>query len=190
VGRLRRIATLLALAAVAAVAVTGVSPATSSAGVNACDAYGNTMPTALSRKDGRKAIQCLVNAERSAAGIRALKVNRKLQKAAQRHNDRMVGTGCFAHACPGEPALDGRLDLVGYLVGSLTRWIYGENVAWGARERGTPRAIVAAWMNSPSHRSNILHAGFREIGVGFSVGTPSGQDVGGVYTTDFGFRAR
>ena len=188
-GRIRRITTLLALAAASAVVMSAL-PASSSAGVNACDAYGNTNPTELSRKQGRKAIQCLVNAERSAAGIRALKANKKLQKAAQRHNDRMVGTGCFGHECPGEPLLDGRLDLVGYLNGKLTRWIYGENVAWGARERGTPRAIVAAWMNSPSHRANILHGGFREIGVGFSVGTPSGQDVGGVYTTDFGFRRR
>jgi uncharacterized protein YkwD len=190
VGRIRRNATLLALAAAAAVVVVGLLPAASSAGVNACGAYGNTSPTELSRKQGRKAIQCLVNAERSVAGIRALRANKKLQKAAQRHNNRMVGTGCFGHDCPGEPTLDGRLDLVGYLTGRLTRWIFGENVAWGARERGTPRAIVAAWMDSPSHRANILHAGFREIGVGFSVGTPSGQDVGGIYTTDFGFRAR
>ncbi|MGH2954258.1 MAG: CAP domain-containing protein [Solirubrobacterales bacterium] len=188
--RIRRIAALLPLAAAAALVVVALSPAASTARVNACDAYGSSSPTELTRQQGRKAIQCLVNVERDAAGLRPLKRNKKLQRAAQRHNERMVGTGCFAHECPGESALDGRLDLVGYLKGNLTRWMFGENIAWGARERGTPRSIVAAWMASPGHRANILYGTFRQIGVGFSVGTPSGDPVGGVYTTDFGFRVR
>ena len=32
-----------------------------------------------------------------------------------------------------------------------------------------PREIVAAWMNSPGHRANILHRRFREIGIGVVV---------------------
>jgi uncharacterized protein YkwD len=187
--RIRRITALLPLVAAAALILLAASPAASTARVNACDAHGNSSPTDLNRKQARRAIRCLVNVERRSAGLRALDRNRRLQKAAQRHNNLMVGTGCFGHQCPGEGALDIRLGLVDYLVGGLTRWIYGENVAWGIRGQGTPRAIVAAWMASPGHRANILNGSFRDIGVGFTTGTPGGSnDPGGVYTTDFGFR--
>ena len=73
--------------------------------------------------------------------------------------------------------------------GGLTRWAYGENIAWGADWRGSPAAIVEAWMDSPPHRANILNRSFREVGVGFDTGTPGGDRApGGIYTVDFGLR--
>ena len=45
-------------------------------------------------------------------------------------------------------------------------------------------------MNSPGHRANILSRVFREIGVGFSAGTPEAGAPGGIYTTDFGLARR
>jgi len=99
----------------------------------------------------------------------------------------MRGTGCFAHECPGEGSLTERLEGFGYLTNGLTQWMYAENVAWGMRHRGTPRAIVEAWMNSSGHRANILNANFRDAGVGVVPGTPSSQNSpGGIYTLDFG----
>jgi uncharacterized protein YkwD len=101
----------------------------------------------------------------------------------------MDGTGCFSHQCPGEPALDVRLERVDYLSGGLSAWGFGENVAWGTAELATPEAIVGAWMNSPGHRANILSRDWREIGIGFSPGSPSsGNAFAGIYTTDFGLR--
>jgi uncharacterized protein YkwD len=101
----------------------------------------------------------------------------------------MDGTGCFDHECGGEAGLDSRLRGVGYLVNGLTQWAYGENIAWGMEKLGTPESIVNAWMHSSGHRQNILSNDFREIGVGFSVGTPGGgHQPGGIYTTDFGLR--
>jgi len=158
-------------------------------GGSACAKWGKTAPERLQPGQAREAIVCLLNAERSSRGLRPLERNKKLQKAAQRHNEEMLGTGCFAHECPGEPTLDERLEGVSYLVGSLVEWAFGENVAWGLKDRGAPRAIVAAWMDSSGHRANILHRDFREVGVGFSAGTPdSNSDPGGIYTTDFGLR--
>jgi uncharacterized protein YkwD len=79
---------------------------------------------------------------------------------------------------------------VGYLGEGLSRWAYGENIAWGMRAGGTPRAILSAWMNSPGHRANILSRDFEHIGIGFDDGTPqSKRDPGGIYTTDFGLRS-
>jgi uncharacterized protein YkwD len=162
-------------------------PATALAGDNACDKWGNSAPDELSNGEARKAIFCLINEKRDSAGLKPFDRSKKLQKAAQRHTDRMVGTGCFAHQCRGEAGLDSRLSSVDYLVNGLTSWAYGENIAWGMYDRGTPRAIVGAWMNSSGHRANILSRSFREIGVGFGAGTPqSKKDPGGIYTTDFG----
>ena len=44
-------------------------------------------------------------------------------------------------------------------------------------------------MSSSGHRANILNRDFRELGVGFSAGTPGGGGKsGGIYTVDFGLR--
>jgi uncharacterized protein YkwD len=38
----------------------------------------------------------------------------------------------------------------------------GENLAWGY---DGPRAALAGWLGSPSHRANVLDEGFTETGV-------------------------
>lgn len=175
---------LAAFAMLAALAVSAPAPAQAK---SACKEWGKTTPEKLRNGQARDAVLCLINKERGSRGLHALDRNKKLQKAAQRHNERMDGTGCFAHECPGEPALDVRLD--DYLTGGLSQWGIGENVAWGTGENATPAAIVQAWMNSPGHRANILSKQWREIGVGFSAGSPtSGNAAAGIYTTDFGLR--
>lgn len=163
------------------------SPSISTAEASACQRWGDVSPKKLSNGQARDAIRCLINNERQRRGLPGLDRDKKLQKAAQRHNKRMDGTGCFAHQCDGEGALDARLRSVGYLRGGLSRWAYGENIAWGPQSQGTPDSIVEAWMNSPGHRDNILSSTFEDIGIGFSSGTPGAKGVaGGIYTTDFG----
>jgi uncharacterized protein YkwD len=159
----------------------------SSAAKSACKEWGKSNPAALSNGEARAAILCLVNKQRHEAGVPTLDRDKKLQKAAQKHSDRMDGSGCFSHQCPGEGSLEVRLRSVGYLAGGLVRWMLGENIGWGPRGQGTPRSVVGAWMNSPGHRANILSGAFREIGVGFAAGTPSSKrGAGGIYTADFG----
>jgi uncharacterized protein YkwD len=165
----------------------GAAPRASAA--SACSEWGDAKPQSLRPGEARKAIRCLINARRQNAGMRPLRADKRLQRAAQRHTDEMDGSGCFAHECPGESALGDRLEIVDYLRGGLTSWLAGENIAWGAGKRGTPKAIVDAWMNSPPHRANILNRSFRDLGVGFAVGSPhDGGDDGGLYTADFGLR--
>ncbi len=50
----------------------------------------------------------------------------------------------------------------------------GENIAAGP---DTPQDVVNAWMNSPSHRANILRAEFTAIGVGFTNDTTTIYDT-------------
>ena len=40
--------------------------------------------------------------------------------------------------------------------------IVGENLAYG---QSTPEEVFNAWMNSPSHKDNILYSGFNRIGI-------------------------
>lgn len=179
---------LLALASLAAASIgaAGSPPIAAAGGGGACNQSG-AHPEQLSNGQARAAVLCLVNRERNRAGLRPLDRNRDLQRAAQRHNDRMVGSGCFSHQCSGEADLGTRLKSTGYLGGGLRRWAYGENIAWGMDRRGSPAAVVDAWMGSPPHRANILSGSFRELGVGFGTGSPSrGRDPGGIYTIDFG----
>lgn len=184
------IAMLVTACTLGVVATAGTAPAVAGEG-DACARWGTTAPERLTGGQARKAILCLLNSERTEHGLVALDRNKKLQKAAQRHNREMLGTGCFDHECPGEADLDDRLDAISYLVGGLLEWAFGENIAWGLKDQGTPRAIVAAWMESPGHRANILHGDYREVGVGFSAGTPdAGNAPGGLYTVDFGLRVR
>jgi len=175
-----------ALAALAAAAV--LAPASGIAGAGgACKQWGNARPKEIQNGQARAAVLCLVNRERERAGVRPLRRDRYLQRAAQRHNNRMLAAGCFSHQCSGEPDLGTRLERVGYLGGDLRRWVYGENVAWGTGARGSPAAVVDAWMGSPPHRATMLNAQFRDIGVGFGPGAPTGGGAaGGTYTIDLG----
>jgi uncharacterized protein YkwD len=170
--------------------VFAAAPATPAAAkASACKEWGSVMPDELAPGQARKAIVCLLNLERQKVGVGSLDSNSKLQRAAQNHTDHMDGTGCFDHECPGEADLSRRLEGVDYLVGSLIRWICGENIAWGSDKLGTPKAIVQAWMNSPPHRSTLLDRSFDDVGIGFAPGTPGdGNDRGGIYTADFGLR--
>ena len=184
----RTVAAWAALSALIAALLMAAGPAASSAdAATACKRFGDTPLIQLRNRPARKSIVCLVNKERKQKGLSRLDSNRKLQKASQKHNELMVDKKCFAHECPGEPALDARLRNVGYLGGGLTRWAYGENIAWGEKGMSTPKSIMNAWMNSAGHRANILSPLFKEIGVGVSDGTPYSKNAkGGTFTTDFG----
>jgi uncharacterized protein YkwD len=86
--------------------------------------------------------------------------------------------------------LVGRVKRTAYLA-RAQGWSLGENLAWGAGSRATPRETVQAWMRSPGHRQNILTRNFREIGVGVVLGAPADLPNGlraATYTTDFGAR--
>jgi uncharacterized protein YkwD len=136
---------------------------------------------------GRAAV-CLLNRRRIARGMPRLRINRRLSRAARRHTRDMVRRRYFGHTSPrGVDMLD-RVRRTGYLHGPFS-WTVGENIAWGARHRGSPRAVVGAWMRSPAHRHNILNPGFREMGIGVVAAAPRRLGMpAATYTTMFGLR--
>lgn len=151
----------------------------------------NKSPQEIRGKQAKKSVLCLVNAERKSHGLGKLRRDGRLERAAKGHNRVMVRKNCFSHQCGGEKDLAGRLSSSGYLGGKLRRWAYGENIAWGTGDLGTPRKIVSAWMHSPPHRAAILSRSYKEAGIGFHSKVPSKSGAsGGTYTIDFGLRQK
>jgi uncharacterized protein YkwD len=131
---------------------------------------------------------CLVNGERGKRRMRKLRLNNRLSQAARRHAGDMVRRDYFSHDSANGLSFVDRIKRTGYLE-SAQSWAVGENLAWGAGERSTPRSRVRAWMASPGHRANILNRRFREVGIGIVFGAPSGSwDDSATYATEFGIR--
>ena len=104
-----------------------------------------------------KEIIRLHNEIRAQAGIDPLISNSMLFMAAIDHANWMAAAKRLTH-----DDLARRISITGY---RATVW--GENIASGQR---FPEEVMQTWMGSRGHRSNILRAEFREIGVG------AGQD--------------
>src|SRR3954453_18173394 len=111
---------------------------------------------------------CLVNAERTAAGLRALGIDVRLVSSATAHTRSMVDGRFFQHQGPGELKLGARGAVAGYVAGM------GENIGFGSGTRSTAGGMVDAWMNSSPHRGNILDPRYRGIGMVVIPNAPSG----------------
>jgi uncharacterized protein YkwD len=127
----------------------------------------------------RSALMCLVNRKRGANGLRALKVDRKLQKAAGRHARDMVRNGYFAHQRPGGPDLTARLHRAGWRGNA-----WGETIAYGCGSMGSPRATLRMWMHSPPHKAIILSGSYGHGGIGVTESAPCGR--GSMWVLDVG----
>lgn len=154
--------------------------------VKPCKGWGTAAASKKTIALARRATLCLINRERTRRGLRALRTDRRLSRAATAYSKLMVKSGFFAHVSPSGTKVVDRVRKQQYLP-RFGKWRIGENIGMGERVLGTPRALVRAWMASTGHRANILDKGFRQIGLGIASGTPGkASDRGATYTTDFG----
>jgi uncharacterized protein YkwD len=188
----------MVLAAVLAAALSaGSSSALAAQSHNVNDRHGghrrtcanaSLRPTATNLNLIRAATLCLVDRARAAHGERSLRLNWRLNRAAQTHTASMASNNYFQHFGPGGQTPVSRMRAAGY-IGRRVGYEVGENIAWGTLWDATPRVIVSAWMRSPGHRANILDRRYRDTGIGISPHPPAslahGQ-AGAVYTQDFG----
>jgi uncharacterized protein YkwD len=176
----RAVSALLAVSAFVAVA-----PARA-ADTAACPGSTN-VPSAGTLDQATSQVVCLINAERSDRGLRALRLDSALRRAAVRHSADMVRRTYFSHVTPGGADFGDRIRDVGY--GKGQAWRAGEALGWGTGARATPAALVDEWLASPPHRHILLDPGFRELGVGVAAGAPrsvSSGLPGATYSVDFG----
>ena len=137
----------------------------------------------------RAATLCLVNRERAGHRVSALVDNARLDGAAQAHSDDMAQRDYFEHVSPSGVTPLSRMRACGYIYNSRVGYEVGENIGWGTLWLATPRAMVAAWMNSPEHRANILNGHYRDTAIGVSphpVASLANRQAGAIYTQDFG----
>lgn len=159
------------------VALLGAAPAA------AADCPGADLAPGAGRIAVRSAIICLSNQERSSRGLTILTPEGRLESAAQRYSNDLVGERFFSHVSPSGQQLTDR-------IARYKNWkLVGENLAWGEGTLGTPRSIVAAWMESPGHRKNLLSPRFTEVGIGTTSGTPTGSERAALtVTAEYGVR--
>jgi len=117
-------------------------------------------PTAPGNPAYEDQVVALVNAERAKAGCDAVTNNEILRTSARNHSADMAVNGYFDHASQDGRSPGDRIRAAGY------QWsAYGENIAYGST---TPADVMAQWMASSGHRSNILNCGFEDLGVGLA----------------------
>jgi len=122
---------------------------------------GDADPAAHHRTQ-RLAMHCLVRALRREAGRPRLASNAKLRHSAIYKARRIAACRVFTHTPCGDelavPFEEAQLNRSG-------DWLIGENLAWGVDEEATPRAILAKWLASPSHRRVLLTGRFSHLGL-------------------------
>jgi uncharacterized protein YkwD len=143
--------------------------------------------TATRIRAARHALLCVLNSVRRSRGLRPLRSNRRLLRAAVGHSRSMVRAAFFSHVAPGGLGLVQRVRRTGYL-SRAHRWLVGENIGFGRGSAASPAGMVRSWMGSTAHRANILAGQFSEIGLGVTSGIPGRPSTGATYTTDFGMR--
>lgn len=115
------------------------------------------------------ALHALANQDRASNGLAVLTEDPALAAAAQAKADDMATRGYFAHTSPDGKTLRTWLDAKGY---SFT--YAGENLAVDFTESSD---VERAWMNSPTHRANLLKAEYTHVGFGVARGMFEGREV-------------
>lgn len=109
------------------------------------------------------------NQQRSANGVGSLALNSQLNNAAQAKANDMVSRNYWSHNTP-----DGEEPWV-FINNTGYKYLKaGENLAYGFPDSAS---TVNGWMNSPSHKANMLDGAFTEVGFGFA-NSPDFNDSG------------
>lgn len=111
----------------------------------------------------------LTNQKRAQAGLSALALNQTLSNAAYTKGRDMIDRDYWAHTAPDGTQPWKFFSQFGY------KYRYaGENLA---RDFSNANDAVNAWMNSPTHKDNILNSKYKEIGIGVVEGDLAGSDT-------------
>ncbi len=138
-------------------------------------AAGAYTETSLTSNISSDVLVALTNSERRENKVLPLVQNKLLAKAAQLKAEEMAARGYFSHRNP-----DGKMpwyfmNKVGY------EYTYaGENLAINFFDS---KELAEAWMNSPTHRANMVKKGFKEIGIGIASGFYNGKET--IFVAEF-----
>lgn len=109
------------------------------------------------------------NTRRNSQGLAPLTVNSTLAKAAAAKANHMFQNNYWAHIAP-----DGTTPWVFISQAGYQYAVAGENLA---RDFGDTQSMVEAWMNSPTHKENIVNPKYTEIGIAVVDGILEGTET-------------
>ncbi len=110
-----------------------------------------------------------INQQRQTSGESPLKLNSQLNQAASAKAQNMFSLQYWAHVAP-----DGTQPWFFFKQANYNYAIAGENLA---RDFSNTPDMVTAWMNSPTHKQNIMNAHYQETGVAVMNGTLLGTQT-------------
>jgi hypothetical protein len=120
-----------------------------------------------------------INKERSLRNLSTLNTDNRLSTAAQSKSEDMITRKYFAHVDPDGNYIWPKIVEAGY-----TPYLQlGENLAI---EFYNTESLVSAWMNSPTHRANVLNEQFKDQGMGLFFGNVSNGEYHSSITNTFG----
>jgi uncharacterized protein YkwD len=107
----------------------------------------------------------LLNQKRIENGLRPLDWNDKLASVARSHSQNMADFNFFSHRGLDNKMVSDRADDAG-----MGKWqAIGENIAYNRGYQDPISKAVELWLDSPSHRRNLLDNNWKETAVGIAV---------------------
>jgi len=104
----------------------------------------------------KSSLEIMVNKTRQALGINKLAQNPQLEQAAQLKAQNMIQDQYFSHTSP-----SGVSPWHWFLKSGYSYKYAGENLAVGFYDS---KEVFDAWLNSPTHKENIINPNYTEVG--------------------------
>ncbi|MBS1797741.1 MAG: CAP domain-containing protein [Acidobacteria bacterium] len=115
--------------------------------------------------DFEKQAFALINFKRAEMGLPALQWSDDVAKIARLHSENMVKFRFFGHQGVDGKMVNDRADSLG-----MKKWTaIGENIAFNRGYQEPIECAVQRWMESPSHRENLLDKRWKESAIGISI---------------------
>lgn len=124
----------------------------------------------------KAALENFVNQTRQSLGLRSLTENEKLNLAAQAKAEHMVQYQYFSHTSP-----NGVSPWFWFVQAGYNYKYAGENLAIGFFDS---QEVYQAWLDSPSHRENIVNPNYTEVGTAVVKGFGQGNTI--IVVQEFG----
>ena len=121
------------------------------------------------------------NEIRERYGLGTVKLSSVLSNSATAKANAMLANNCWAHYCPEGKSPWAYFDEAGYVYEFA-----GENLAEGFYN---VNLLMETWMNSQTHKDNILNPNYDEMGVGIVSGNFQGNTSNIIVAVHFGKRA-
>jgi len=111
----------------------------------------------------------LLNQERKSSGLQSLKENTVLDNAASLKAQDILEKDYFSHQSP-----EGVSPWHWFKIAGYNYKIAGENLAIGFLDSGE---VNRAWLDSPSHKANLLNSNYKDVGIAVLTGDFQGNET-------------